>query len=134
LREIHTVIDGCSVSAFVPMNSLELLHEARKADALLKKLKVRELVTPSRRTGRARTLGAQPAAQNEQWWLDAKSVSTAGLGVASESTLCFGPNDGHGTAVDVGLPVAAKFAQAVRMLVARASWLVLRVPGNGVFG
>jgi uncharacterized membrane protein len=61
------------------------------------------------------------AAQNEQWCLDAKSVSICGRGGTSDMT-CATSNDGHGTAADDGSPLAAKFAQAVRMRAASASW------------
>ena len=43
-------------------------------------------------------------------------------------------NDGQGSARDDGLPVAAKFAQAVRMLAASACWSGLRMAGYGAFG
>src|SRR5262245_66547304 len=61
------------------------------------------------------------AAQNEQWCLDAKSVSIRGCGGTSDIT-CARSNDGHGSTADDGSPVAAKFAQAVRMLAASACW------------
>jgi hypothetical protein len=54
------------------------------------------------------------AAQSEQWCFDAKSVSICGCGGTSDMT-CATSNDAHGTAADDGSPLAAKFAQAVRM-------------------
>ena len=71
----------------------------------------------------------QLAAQNEQWCVAAKSVSTSELGVTNDSTLAPGRNGGHGSAGDDGLPVAAKLAQALRMLAASVSWLAVSVPG-----
>ena len=62
-----------------------------------------------------------PAAQNAQWCRAAKSVSVCGCGGTRDS-ICALPvlNAGQGTAAVAGLPVAAKFAQAVRMLAASA--------------
>lgn len=62
-----------------------------------------------------------PASQNAQWCLAAKSVSTRGRGGTSDSTWePSAPNAGQPASADAGLPVAVKFAQAVRMLAASA--------------
>src|ERR1700730_12134138 len=78
--------------------------------------------------------GVSGRAQKSQWCIDEKSSSTTGPGVARDSTRSRCPNDGHGTSCDEGLPVAAKFAHAVRMLAASASWSAFKVAGTGVFG
>src|SRR6185437_10324163 len=76
-----------------------------------------------------------PAAQNAQWCLDAKSVSTCGRGGTSDS-ICMlsAPNAGQGTAAEAGLPLAAKFAQAARMLAASACWSGLSGSWSGASG
>jgi hypothetical protein len=70
-----------------------------------------------------------------QWCRVAKSVSSCGWGGTSDS-ICALPvlKAGQGTAADEGLPVAAKFAQAARMLAASVCWPGVNVPWNGAFG
>jgi hypothetical protein len=75
-----------------------------------------------------------PAAQNEQWCLEAKSVSSSGCGGTSDSTSLLSSNDGQGTAAVDGSPLAAKFAQAARMLLASFSWSGSSGPWNGACG
>src|SRR5215470_15673677 len=79
--------------------------------------------------------GGYPVAQNAQWCLAAKSVSSCGWGGTSDN-ICALPvlNAGQGTAAEAGLPVAAKVAQAVRMLAARACWSAVSGAGKGTFG
>src|SRR5580692_12738498 len=74
------------------------------------------------------------SAQNAQWCAAAKSVSTFGCGGTSDSTFAPALNGGQGTGCDTGLPVAAKFAQAVRILAASACWSELRTAGYGALG
>jgi hypothetical protein len=76
--------------------------------------------------------GRYPAAQNEQWCSAEKSVSICGWGGTSDSICALSalPNAGHGTAAVAGLPLAAKVAQAVRMLAASACWSAVNVPGR----
>src|SRR5262249_13041024 len=77
-----------------------------------------------------------PAAQKAQWCLAAKSVSICGWGGPSDS-ICVPPvpaKAGQGTADDDGVPVAAKLAQAVRMLAASACWSALSGMGCGALG
>ena len=77
------------------------------------------------------------AAQNEQWWREAKSLMTTDAGVASDNTRCWldPPNEGHRTSdFDAGSPVAAKLAQAARMLAASASESGLNGAWIGAFG
>jgi hypothetical protein len=65
----------------------------------------------------------------------AKSVSSCGWGGTSESIRALPVlNAGQGTAADTGLPVAAKVAQAVRMLAASVCWSGVNVPWKGAFG
>src|ERR1700730_18830580 len=64
------------------------------------------------------------AAKIDQCCLDVKSVSICGCGGTSDMT-CATSNDGQGSAAEDGSPLAAKFAQAVRMLAASASWSML---------
>jgi len=76
-----------------------------------------------------------PAAQNPQWCRAAKSVPSCGCGGTSESIgALFAPNAGQGTAAVAGLPVAAKFAQAARMLAASVCWSAVSGAGKGTFG
>ena len=77
-----------------------------------------------------------PAAQNAQWCLAEKSVSICGWGGTSDS-ICALPvpsKAGQGTAADAGLPVAAKFAQAARMLAASTCWPTVSDAGKGALG
>ena len=83
---------------------------------------------------RRRRRVCHPAAQNEQWCAAAKSVSACGCGGTSDITCAPSLNDGQGSARDDGLPVAAKFAQAARMLAASVCWAAVRVAGYGAFG
>jgi hypothetical protein len=71
---------------------------------------------PDEPGGRAAMGRRYLAAQNAQWCLVVKSVSICGWGGTSDSIcVLFVPSKaGQGTAADVGLPVAAKFAQAAR--------------------
>src|SRR5215472_19320000 len=80
------------------------------------------------------TGGGYPMVQNAQWCLAAKSVSTCGWGGTSESICALLLKAGQGTAADAGLPVAAKFAQAARILAASACWPVVSGAGKGTFG
>ena len=66
--------------------------------------------------------GGYPAAQKAQWCRAAKSVSICGCGGTRDSICALPalPKAGQGTAAVAGLPVAAKVAQAVRMLAASA--------------
>ena len=75
------------------------------------------------------------AAQNAQWCLAAKSVSTCGRGGTSDSICMLSAlNAGQGTSGVDGLPLAAKLAQAARMLAASASWPGLNGSWNGASG
>ena len=77
---------------------------------------------------RGRTL--HPAAQNEQWCVEAKFVSTCGCGVASDSTSALGVERRPGHVLPTtGSPSAAKFAHAARMLVGER--LLRRVQRGG---
>src|SRR5262249_60479648 len=71
-------------------------------------------------TGRACSAACRyEAAQNEQWWREAKSLMTTDAGVASDNTRCWldPPNEGHRTLdSDPGAPPAAKLAPARRLL------------------
>src|SRR6516225_12346597 len=78
--------------------------------------------------------GGYPVAQNAQWCLAAKSVSTCGWGGTSESICALAVKAGEGTAADAGLPAAAKFAQAARMLAASVCWPAVSGAGKGTFG
>ncbi len=75
-------------------------------------------------------------AQNEQWCLAAKSVSSSGCDGTSDSTDArpAPPNARQGTAAVAGLPLAAKSAQAARMLAASVCWPAFSVAGTGAFG
>src|SRR5690349_7940544 len=78
-----------------------------------------------------------PAAQNEQWWREVKSLITIDPGARKDSTRCWldPPNEGHRRLdSDAGSPLAAKLAQAARMLAARASWSGLSVTWACAFG
>src|SRR6185369_4724024 len=77
-----------------------------------------------------------PAAQNEQWCAAAKSVLTFDCSGTNDSTLVPLPTDGQDRARVDGSPLAAKLAQAVRMLAASDCWsrVRVRVTGNGAFG
>jgi hypothetical protein len=70
-----------------------------------------------------------PADQNEQWCPTEKSVSICGGGGTSDNicALPTPPNAGQGMAAEPGLPLAAKLAQAVRMLGTSVCWPGLSV-------
>ena len=61
------------------------------------------------------TAGRYSAAQNEQWWVAAKSVSGWGCGGTSDNIGARWRNEGQGTVAVAGLPLAAKLVQAARM-------------------
>jgi hypothetical protein len=61
------------------------------------------------------------AAQNAQWWVAEKPVSTCGCGSTSDITCALSSNDGQGSAADDGSPLAAKFTQVARILAASGS-------------
>jgi hypothetical protein len=60
-------------------------------------------------------------AQKEQWCHAAESVSICGWGGTSDITSALSSNDGQGNAAVDGSPLAAKLAQAARMLLASRS-------------
>ena len=80
-------------------------------------------------------LAAFRAAQNAQWCLAAKSVSTCGRGATSDN-ICMSSewNAGHCTSTVDGSPLSAKLAQAARMLAASASESGLNGSWNGASG
>ena len=61
-------------------------------------------------------------------------VQSCGWGGTRDITFSPWLNEGQASAGVEGSPVAAKLAQAARMLEASACWAAVNVPGYGVFG